>query len=261
MEFGICLQSVIPVRAEPSHRAEMVTQVLFGELYRIISHDKDWVRIQLSYDDYQGWITVSQNQELSETEFVDLNIKEAAVTIDLVQLVTNDSNQTILPVILGSSLPGYNSGKFLIHGDTYAFEGQVSGGSVQAAVSGKKIIGDALLYLNAPYFWGGRTPFGVDCSGFVQMVYKLSKIKLLRDTWQQATQGESVNLISEALPGDIAFFDDIEGNIIHTGIITDKTHIIHASGRVRIDAIDHEGIFNAEIQRYTHRLRAIKRIL
>ena len=269
MEFGICIQSVVPVRSEPSHRSEMVTQVLFGELIRIILHEKEWIRVQLAYDDYQGWICEPQYQVLTETEFLDLFNKETAVTTDLVQLLSNETRKSILPVLLGSSLPGFDGKKFIISGETYFFEGQVSG-SVQSnaepvspglATSGQSIANDALLYLNAPYLWGGRTPFGIDCSGFVQMVYKLRKIRLLRDAWQQATQGEALNLITEAEPGDLAFFDDVEGNIIHTGLIIDKTHIIHASGRVRIDPIDHEGIFNEELQNYTHRLRVIKRIV
>lgn len=259
MEFGICIQSVIPVRAEPAHRSEMVTQVLFGELIRVILHEQEWVKVQLAYDDYEGWIPESQFMSLTESEFLELFNKETAVTNDLVQLISNDSRQRIFPVLLGSTLPGFDGRNFIIHGETYSFEGQVSGdGSIP---SGQDIANDALFYLNAPYLWGGRTPFGIDCSGFTQMVYKLRKIKLLRDAWQQATQGEPVNLITEGEPGDLAFFDDMEGTIIHTGLMVDKTHIIHASGRVRIDPIDHEGIYNEELQIYTHRLRVLKRII
>jgi cell wall-associated NlpC family hydrolase len=267
MEFGICIQCVIPVRAEPNHRSEMVTQILFGELIRVILHEKEWARVQLAYDNYEGWLCDSQYLALTETEFVDLFNKETAVTTDFVQLLSNNSRQSIFPVLLGSSLPGYDGKKLIIGGETYSFEGQVSGTGDQAMnpaeylPSGQDISNDSLFYLNAPYLWGGRTPFGIDCSGLIQMVYKLRKIKLFRDAWQQATQGETVNLITEAKAGDLAFFDDLEGTIIHTGLMIDKTHIIHASGKVRIDPIDHEGIFNEELHRYTHRLRVIKRII
>jgi cell wall-associated NlpC family hydrolase len=122
-------------------------------------------------------------------------------------------------------------------------------------------VNDALLYLNAPYVWGGRTPFGIDCSGFVQMVYKMKKIKLLRDASQQASQGEVISLLGEAEPGDLAFFDDAEGKITHVGLLIDRSHIIHCSGKVRIDVLDHEGIYNEAVQKYTHKLRLIRRIV
>ena len=115
--------------------------------------------------------------------------------------------------------------------------------------------------MNAPYLWGGRTPFGIDCSGFVQMVYKLQGMKLLRDASQQATLGEVVSLIDEAESGDLAFFDDAEGNIIHVGMLIDRQRIIHCSGKVKINNLDHEGIYDANLQKYTHKLRLIKRII
>jgi gamma-D-glutamyl-L-lysine dipeptidyl-peptidase len=269
MEFGICLQTVIPVRSEPSHKSEMVTQVLFGELFRIILSEKGWANVQLSYDNYTGWIPLNQVQLLSETEFLHLFNAESAVAFDLVQLISNKTRNTIAPLIIGSSLPGYVNGDFSILSDHYFYDGTVAEISPFDTISTQQdhlkvkrtIVSDAMFYLNSPYLWGGRTPFGIDCSGLVQMVYKLKKIKLLRDASQQATHGESLNFISEAEPGDLAFFDDEEGTIIHVGLLINKTRIIHASGKVRIDAIDHEGIFNPEEQRYTHKLRIIKRII
>lgn len=119
----------------------------------------------------------------------------------------------------------------------------------------------AFMYLNAPYLWGGKTPFGIDCSGFTQMVYKLNGYKLMRDASQQATQGEALSFIEESEPGDLAFFDNEEGNIIHVGIIMSDNYIIHASGKVRIDRLDHLGIYNPETNRHTHKLRVIKKIV
>jgi gamma-D-glutamyl-L-lysine dipeptidyl-peptidase len=269
MEFGICLQAVIPVRSEPSHKSEMVTQILFGELFRILFSEKGWANVQLAYDDYTGWITLNQVQLLSEKEFLYFFNAETAVSLDLVQLISNQTRNTIAPLIIGSSLPGYIKGDFTILNDHYFYDGAVAEVSPFDIISTQldhsrakhTIISDSMLYLNAPYLWGGRTPFGIDCSGLVQMVYKIKKIKLLRDASQQATHGEPLNFISEAEPGDLAFFDDEEGNITHVGIMVDKSRIIHASGKVRIDTIDHEGIYNSEEQRYTHKLRILKRIV
>jgi hypothetical protein len=247
----------------------MVTQVLFGELFRILLREKEWVKVQLTYDDYEGWMNLNQVHLVSEKEFLGLFNAETAVSSDLVQLLSNQTKKTIAPVILGSSFPGYRKGEFYILGDQYFYDGAVTeispfdiAANQQDHLKAKRnIIPDAMLYLNAPYLWGGRTPFGIDCSGFVQMVFKLKKIKLLRDASQQATQGETISFISEAEPGDLAFFDDDEGNITHVGLIVDKNHIMHSSGKVRLDEIDHEGIYNAEAQRYTHKLRLIKRII
>ena len=269
MEFGICLQTVIPVRSEPSHKTEMVTQVLFGELFRILSSEKGWAKVQLSYDDYMGWIALNQVQLLTEKEFLNLFNAETAVALDLVQLISNQTRNSIAPIIIGSSLPGYFNGDFTILNDHYFYDGAVAESSPFDIISTRQdhlkakhaIISDAMMYLNAPYLWGGRTPFGIDCSGLVQMVYKIKKIKLLRDASQQATHGEPLNFVSEAEPGDLAFFDNEEGNITHVGIMVDKSRIIHASGKVRMDTIDHEGIYNTEEQRYTHKLRIIKRIV
>jgi gamma-D-glutamyl-L-lysine dipeptidyl-peptidase len=269
MEFGICLQSIVPVRAIPSHKGEMVSQVLFGELYRILQKEGDWLLVQLTYDNYGGWINQNQSFSLDEREFIDLINAETPVSLDLVQLISNDTLQSIIPVVLGSSLPGFDGQHFTVGKQTFSFEGLVAGATALESAQTPRdrlnakqaIIDDAMLFLNAPYLWGGRSPFGIDCSGFVQAVYKLKKVKLLRDASQQATHGEPLNFISEAEPGDLAFFDDEEGNITHVGIIIDKTRIIHASGKVRIDLIDHEGIYNEEEKRYTHKLRIIKRII
>jgi len=269
MEFGICLQSVVAVRMEPSHTTEMVSQVLFGELYRIVEKEGNWIRAQLLYDNYEGWIHLLQSYSITEQEFLRLAGTETAVTIDLVQLMSHENRQTMIPVVMGSSLPGFRDGRMKIGQEDFQFDGSIVNHTLSEEPAGREeirmirqqLVNDARLYLNAPYLWGGRTPFGIDCSGFVQMVYKLKKIKLLRDAAQQATQGEVISLLAEAEPGDLAFFDNEEGKITHVGMLTDRSHIIHCSGKVRTDALDHQGIFNDEVQKYTHKLRLIKRIV
>jgi hypothetical protein len=269
MEFGICLLSIVPVRREPSHRSEMVTQTLFGELYRITEHENNWVRIKLTHDDYEGWINVNQVHTLPEAEFLRLFDSDTAVTTDLVQLLSNETSRSVLPVVLGSSLPGFYESRIRVNEELFFFEGHTADTSLPEKIASPhdlvkarlQLTEDSLLYLGAPYLWGGRSPFGIDCSGFVQMVYKLKKVKLQRDSSQQALQGEVVGLLAEAEPGDLAFFDDEEGNINHVGMLLDRNRIIHCSGKVRVDIIDHEGIYSGEQQKYTHKLRLIKRII
>jgi cell wall-associated NlpC family hydrolase len=124
----------------------------------------------------------------------------------------------------------------------------------------EQLIETALMYLNAPYLWGGKTPFGIDCSGFTQMVYRLNGFKLMRDASEQAKQGDALSFIEESTPGDLAFFDNKEGAITHVGIIMENNHIIHAHGKVRIDRLDQTGIYNADLRTYSHKLRVIKSI-
>lgn len=142
----------------------------------------------------------------------------------------------------------------------FSFEGH-SKCPDQSKATGKSIVENAYMYLNAPYLWGGRSPFGIDCSGLSQMAFRLSGINIKRDAWMQAESGENVHLLDESQEGDLAFFDNEEGRITHVGIMVSKNRIIHASGQVRIDAIDHQGIFNLDTKKYSHRLRLLKRII
>lgn len=269
MHFGICLQCAIAVRNEASHRAEMTSQLLFGELYRILDHYQGWLKIRTSYDDYEGWIDERQSTPLEEEEFLRIFNADTPCVSDLVQMIRNETTKEFFPVLLGSSLPGIEAQYFTINGENYLYEGQVSDSTLleeaespqEILMAKQSILDDAGIYMHAPYLWGGRSPFGLDCSGYVQMVYKMKKIKLLRDASQQATQGEVVSLLDESEPGDLVFFDNEEGQIIHAGILIDRTHVIHCSGQVRIDPIDHEGIFSGKEERYTHKLRVIKRVV
>jgi cell wall-associated NlpC family hydrolase len=139
----------------------------------------------------------------------------------------------------------------------YLFEG----GSINDKREKANLVKTALLYLNAPYLWGGKTPFGIDCSGFTQMVYKINGYRLPRNAFDQVSQGDSLSFIEESEPGDLVFFDNEEGTIDHVGIIMENNYIIHAHGKIRIDRIDHTGIFNTETGNYTHALRVIKKII
>ncbi|MFZ4520645.1 MAG: NlpC/P60 family protein [Bacteroidales bacterium] len=269
MENGICLQSVIPVRCEPSHKSEMVTQILFGELYKVTEKTSSWLKIKLLYDGYEGWISAIQASLLDDEEYLRLSESPKQITLDLVQLLTNDTPPSFIPIVLGSSLPAMNDSMISVGQHRFHFEGTLSDSTINETKAdiikhrdvALQLLEDAKIYLNSPYLWGGRTPFGIDCSGFTQMAYKLQGFKLLRDASQQATQGEVVGLLAEAKPADLAFFDDAEGNINHVGILINRQYIMHCSGSVRIDSLDHEGIYNESEQKYTHKLRLIKRIL
>ena len=252
--FAICNLAIIPLRAETSDRSEIVSQVLFGEHFEILETYNQWSKIRLQYDDYEGWVDSKQYQIISEKSFKELSKDAIILNSDLVEYVSNPSN-ILLPIPLGASLSFLHHSEINI--ENFEFEGMRANGIKPKS----DFITCAFMYLNAPYLWGGKTPFGIDCSGFTQMVYKLNGYKLLRDASQQSTQGEALSFIEESEPGDLAFFDNEEGKIIHVGIIMENNYIIHASGKVRIDRLDHLGIYNAELNRHTHRLRVIKKII
>ncbi|WP_299253290.1 C40 family peptidase [uncultured Aquimarina sp.] len=249
MLYGICNLSIVPLRFEPSDPSEMVSQVLYGEHFKILEKRKKWSRIRLAFDTYEGWIDNKQYLEITEEEYKDFDKKPLDLTADLIDFVSCKDNQ-LMPIVLGSSL-----------GALDFFEHQYDGNRITKKQLKDKLVETAFLFLNAPYLWGGKTNFGIDCSGFTQMVYKLNGYKLLRDASLQATQGEPLSFIEESEPGDLAFFDNDEGAITHVGVIMKDNYIIHAHGKVRVDRIDHTGIFNGEKRLYTHKLRVIKRII
>lgn len=252
--FGICNLAIIPLRAEASDRSEIVSQVLFGEHFEVLEELKQWSKIKMQYDRYEGWIDSKQYQKISEGDCAQLSKDSIVLSGDLVEYITAKSN-LLMPIPLGASLSFLNHSE--INTGQFEFEGMRTSGVKPK----QNLVQTAFMYLNAPYLWGGKTPFGIDCSGMTQMVYKLNGYHLLRDASQQSTQGEALSFIEESEPGDLAFFDNEEGKIIHVGIIMENNYIIHASGKVRIDRLDHLGIYNAESNKHTHKLRVIKKII
>jgi len=257
--FGICNQSLVPCRKEPTHRSEMVTQLLFGEHFTILAETEEWLHIKTAFDEYECWISNKQFLPIKSDTFKEL-VNEQAISAEPVQLLHLKDSDTFFPIVIGSTIPFLKNKKFSIENQDYEFSGDYILPD-EKHIDRKKIVSTAFTFLNSPYLWGGRSPFGIDCSGFTQIVYKLNGFKLLRDASQQATLGLPLSFVEEALPGDLAFFDNEEGKIIHVGIVLDDNKIIHASGKVRVDKFDHYGIFNVDTKKYSHHLRVIKKLI
>lgn len=257
---GICGLSVIPLRAEASEKSEQVNQVLFGETFFVIEEKKDWLLIRLDHDDYEGWLSRSQFLPLEEKD-TDLKAETGSLPVvgDLIEIVSQKDGDNFFPIFLGSFLPYYQQENPSITLGTTTF--LYNGPSLQKELKREQLLEMAFHYYHAPYQWGGRSPFGIDCSGLVQMVYRLAGYSLPRDASQQAKLGETLSFIEEAEPGDLAFFDNEEGAITHVGILMADNYIIHASGFVKVDRLDQSGIFSREKGRHTHRLRVLKKIL
>jgi hypothetical protein len=235
----------------------MVNQILFGETFKVLEHRKKWSRVRLSHDKYEGWLDNKQLKFISEDQYNAIKSQASPVCAELIEIISHPKTGTFFPVLLGSLLPMIKDTKVLLGEDEYEFQGPFNTGVKDR----KTLIDYAYSYLNTPYLWGGRTPTGIDCSGFTQMVYRLSGYSIPRDSGEQARLGETLSFIEESEPGDLAFFDNEEGRIVHVGIILSDNYIIHASGKVRLDRLDQTGIFNSEERAHTHKLRVIKKII
>jgi hypothetical protein len=253
MKIFICGNVFVPLRSGPSHKAEMLSQVLFGEKYRITDETGHWYKVETIFDNYSGWIDINHSQH---TE--DINNLTGYVLNRSLTCFKNDNTKLVLEAGCEIYNPDFENKLFS------AGENKFSAGSgfIASCINLNESIADtAMKFINSPYIWGGRIPSGIDCSGFVQLVYKIRGVKIPRDSWQQAEAGQSISFINESQPGDLVFFDDERGRITHVGMILSQGLVIHASGRVRIDAIDHQGIYKNEIGGYSHRLRTIRRII
>ncbi len=253
--FGIIRQSLVPIRAEASHRSEMASQLLFGEHYRVLNNDteKDWIRIICAFDNYEGWISRLQHTEISEAYFEQIESSDYKVSLDLSSPILFKKER--MNILLGSVLP-FGSNELFKMEETLAFGGESKPLSQKWKMPQMKEL--ALKYLNTPYLWGGRSPFGIDCSGFTQEVFKICGYKLNRDASQQFLQGVEIEF-ENAKAGDLAFFGN-DDKIDHVGLILEENRIIHASGHVKIDTISEVGIQNAGGE-FTHKLKGVRRLI
>ncbi len=254
MNFAVCCVPVSAMRKEPAHRAEMVSQQLFGECCTVLETTSDnWIKIKVKYDGYEGWCQQSHVTFIDEEEF---NLTEKDITNGWVNDV--NYNGHLMHVPFGSSLTALKNGHAFWRKSAIQYKGEIWDPAT-VIINPKLVKQLAYKFLNTAYLWGGKSVFGIDCSGYAQMVYKFLNIPLPRDAYQQADLGNTVSFLQEAQCGDLAFFDNEEGRITHVGILLNSNEIIHSAGKVRIDKIDTQGILNIETKQRTHNLRIIKR--
>ncbi len=258
MRYGICPLSVIPVRNAPSIKGEMRTQLLFGELVEFLENrGKLWVKVRIDWDNTIGWVNSRQIQSITPDEF-EHYVNNYGVALELLQAAVLDSH--FLPLSIGSCLPLYDGVRFQLADAFCSYSGQVIIPD-KIPLNADLLLKIARRFLYAPELQGGRSPFGIDNDGFVQLVFKILGLRLPRKAIDQIYVGETIDFIDQTLPGDIAFLESSYSRKAHTGIVMSDRRIIHCSGRVRIDKLDHFGIYCKDENRYTFKLRLIKRIL
>ncbi len=255
-KYGLCPLSVVPVRTQPSHKSEQLYQLLFGETV-VVEERKGRKWLKVRFGDLSGWVLARQLLPLTPSEWERYS-SQYALNLDLTGHLFREGHS--LPITLGAHLPCFDGLRMVLAGQTYTFSGQAVFPE-HLAPRAPLVEKLARRFLWAPEQAGGRSPFGIEAALLVQLVYKLVGVQLPRFAFQQVLLGELVNFLDEALPGDLAFFEGAGGKVNHVGILLPEGKILHVSGWARIDPLDHFGIFDAEQQRHTHRLRVIKRFL
>jgi len=254
----MCVLSCIPLRLRPDERSTVVSQLLFGECFEILQYKtKKWIKILCEWDGSIGWVDAFQVIRITEAQF-DTYTSDFSVALELNQLAFSD--QRGVNLLLGSSLPGYDGMSFKCADEKFTYSGQALKPMEQVW---KRDIVEKIprKYLHAPYCLRGRSPFGIDSAGYVQILAKIFNVRLPRSVQDQVNVGTQIDFVEQARLGDLAFFENKDGEIHHAGFILDDGLIIHAYGCVRIDKFDHQGIYNKPLKKYTHHLRVIKRII
>lgn len=253
MRYAIPIVAICPIRLQPSHRSEMVSQLLMGEPAILLATDTDFFKVQSLYDQYEGWC---QKSQLAVLEELPSNGQSSLLSNDHSSIVMVDDT----PVYVSAGTPLHFLTDHAWGGYTFRYTGSIWDAK-NAVFNEKTVFARSELYLNTPYLWGGRSIMGIDCSGFSQQVFRFFGKSLPRDAYQQSALGESIGFLQETRCGDLAFFDNAEGKITHVGILLSPDKIIHASGQVRIDAIDNMGIIHSKTGMRTHSLRIIRRCM
>lgn len=257
MTYAVCHISISSLRSSANNKSEQISQVLFGEVFTVIDQRGKWVRVLTQTDAMLGWMLKDHLSDITVDEFNDYNANQR-FNIELFHPVFTADSSFHIP--FGAKLPRFDGLGFVLAGKRYTFSGRTIELSEQR-IEGEWICKIARLFLHAPQLPGGRSSFGMDANAFIQLVFAAAAIKINRSPLDLLQKGKLIDFVEEAKAGDLAFFEKRKGYISHMGIILDNNRVIHVDGVVRIDQLDHFGVFNKETQKYSYKLRIMRRLL
>jgi hypothetical protein len=259
LDFAWCAMPIAPVKKSPEHRSELVTQLLFGDVVQVLEKTGVWVKIKILHDNYEGYVIAMQLSKISLSEAEHYEKHYA-----LINVLSTSAENGHIPLTMGCRIPialiqniGEQIHVKLPYPKTLIIPKK---DVVFNNVSTSKVAEIAKQFLYAPYLWGGKSVFGLDCSGFTQIIFRMMGIIIYRDAYQQATQGKTVSSLSQAQIGDLIFFRKPDGTkISHVGIYLGKNEVIHSAGYVHIGKVDEIGLQSVYQKGYSHKLVSISR--
>lgn len=249
------------MRAEAREGAEQITQILFGETFSILEQKPRWNRVQLDSDGQEGWIDAKMSTQMSpaEEKAYKRQYKSAAIIAFPMAYAVSENNGQTIPLSAGTRLTNYKDGVFEVLGVRFRIDPNMVI-TESREQNQENLLQTVRFFLNIPYLWGGKNAMGMDCSGFTQVIMSLFGKNLKRNASEQVTQGRKIAALKNVQAGDLVFFDHEDGKISHVGIAIDGNRVIHCSGRVKVEKLDENGIYNAETGAYSHHLVEIRRI-
>lgn len=256
--FGVCKVSVAGILTQPDKRSALLSQALFGEYVVVIKRkSKHWFKVKCVWDETIGWINPLQfyfSEDINEEDATTCN----AFSLEMMHGLY--SNSMTLPITIGSNLQNCDGINLRMPFGKYQYTGQIV--NLEQAINNKSILCKiALRYLHAPFMNGGRTALGIDSSGLIQMAFKMIGTTLPRTCLEQSELGTDIGFVAYSQVGDLAFFANGKNEISHVGFIVEPNKIIHVHGRVKIDQLDNQGIYDLETKKYSYKLRTIRRVL